>query len=168
MTLALLQAMQEIHKLRMQISRIVQSTFPGIDAGFVPKLAPPNETQVGSFLTSSTASHITNSDPLYSSRCFDNSLLPPSSIKSLSEKTSPTSRVTFPTTKLLRHEAFRIAHSESRRISSFTLHRTCSMALLQNSSFIKNCIELTKSGSNVRDLSSFLSHATRINSLHRI
>ncbi|GAA6009925.1 hypothetical protein JCM11491_000868 [Sporobolomyces phaffii] len=39
-------AMQEIHKLRMQISRIVQSTFPGIDAGFVPKLAPPNETQL--------------------------------------------------------------------------------------------------------------------------
>ncbi|GAA5824872.1 hypothetical protein JCM3770_002186 [Rhodotorula araucariae] len=39
-------AMQEIHKLRMQISRIVQSTFPGVDAGFVPKLAPPNETQL--------------------------------------------------------------------------------------------------------------------------
>lgn len=39
--------MQEIHKLRAQISRIVQSTFPGIDAGFVPKLQPPNETQVG-------------------------------------------------------------------------------------------------------------------------
>ncbi|GAA5996854.1 ATP-dependent RNA helicase ECM16 [Rhodotorula paludigena] len=39
-------AMQEIHKLRAQISRIVQSTFPGIDAGFVPKLAPPNETQL--------------------------------------------------------------------------------------------------------------------------
>ncbi|GAA5824419.1 hypothetical protein JCM5353_005031 [Sporobolomyces roseus] len=41
-----IKAMQEIHKLRMQISRIVQSTFPGIDAGFVPKLAPPNETQL--------------------------------------------------------------------------------------------------------------------------
>lgn len=40
------QAMQEIHKLRAQISRIVASTFPGIDAGFIPKLAPPNETQV--------------------------------------------------------------------------------------------------------------------------
>ncbi|GAA5900422.1 hypothetical protein JCM5296_001422 [Sporobolomyces johnsonii] len=39
-------AMQEIHKLRAQISRIVQSTFPGIDAGFVPKLAPPSETQL--------------------------------------------------------------------------------------------------------------------------
>ncbi|GAA6063790.1 hypothetical protein JCM10212_001360 [Sporobolomyces blumeae] len=39
-------AMQEIHKLRMQISRIVQSTFRGTDAGFVPKLAPPNETQL--------------------------------------------------------------------------------------------------------------------------
>ncbi|GAA5901715.1 ATP-dependent RNA helicase ECM16 [Sporobolomyces salmoneus] len=41
-----IKAMQEIHKLRMQISRIVQSTFPGIDAGFVPKLSPPNETQL--------------------------------------------------------------------------------------------------------------------------
>lgn len=41
--------MQEIHKLRQQISRIVQMTFPGVDAGFVPKLAPPNETQVRSF-----------------------------------------------------------------------------------------------------------------------
>ena len=39
-------AMEEIHKLRMQISRIVQSTYPGIDAGFVPKLQPPSETQV--------------------------------------------------------------------------------------------------------------------------
>ncbi|BGP13274.1 putative ATP-dependent RNA helicase DHR1 [Rhodosporidiobolus nylandii] len=39
-------AMQEIHKLRAQISRIVASTFPGIDAGFVPKLPPPNETQL--------------------------------------------------------------------------------------------------------------------------
>ncbi|GAA5851056.1 hypothetical protein JCM8547_009166 [Rhodosporidiobolus lusitaniae] len=39
-------AMQEIHKLRAQISRIVSSTFPGIDAGFVPKLPPPNDTQL--------------------------------------------------------------------------------------------------------------------------
>ncbi|GAA6000763.1 hypothetical protein JCM10207_004646 [Rhodosporidiobolus poonsookiae] len=39
-------AMQEIHKLRAQISRIVASTFPGVDAGFVPKLPPPNETQL--------------------------------------------------------------------------------------------------------------------------
>ncbi|PRQ74930.1 hypothetical protein AAT19DRAFT_13952 [Rhodotorula toruloides] len=39
-------AMDEIHKLRAQISRIVSSTFPGIDAGFVPKLPPPNETQL--------------------------------------------------------------------------------------------------------------------------
>ncbi|KWU45797.1 P-loop containing nucleoside triphosphate hydrolase protein [Rhodotorula sp. JG-1b] len=38
-------AMQEIHKLRAQISRLVSSTFPGLDAGFVPKLPPPNETQ---------------------------------------------------------------------------------------------------------------------------
>ncbi|GAA6030126.1 hypothetical protein JCM8097_009274 [Rhodosporidiobolus ruineniae] len=41
-----IKAMQEIHKLRAQISRIVASTFPGIDAGFVPKLPPPNETQL--------------------------------------------------------------------------------------------------------------------------
>lgn len=40
------QAMQEIHKLRSQISRIVQTTYPGIDAGFIPKLQPPSETQV--------------------------------------------------------------------------------------------------------------------------
>lgn len=40
------QAMQEIHKLRAQISRIVQSTYPGIDAGFVPKLQPPSDVQV--------------------------------------------------------------------------------------------------------------------------
>ncbi|KAM0749651.1 P-loop containing nucleoside triphosphate hydrolase protein [Meredithblackwellia eburnea MCA 4105] len=39
-------AMEEIHKLRSQISRIVQSTFPGIDAGFVPKLQPPSDTQL--------------------------------------------------------------------------------------------------------------------------
>ncbi|KAL8277707.1 hypothetical protein RQP46_009829 [Phenoliferia psychrophenolica] len=39
-------AMQEIHKLRSQISRIVQTTYPGIDAGFVPKLQPPSETQL--------------------------------------------------------------------------------------------------------------------------
>ncbi|BGO88798.1 hypothetical protein NBRC10512_006938 [Rhodotorula toruloides] len=39
-------AMEEIHKLRAQISRIVSSTFPGTDAGFVPKLPPPNETQL--------------------------------------------------------------------------------------------------------------------------
>lgn len=38
--------MQEIHKLRAQVSKIVQATYPGIDAGFVPKLQPPSETQV--------------------------------------------------------------------------------------------------------------------------
>lgn len=38
--------MQEIHKLRAQISRLISSTFPGLDAGFVPKLPPPSETQV--------------------------------------------------------------------------------------------------------------------------
>lgn len=39
-------AMQEIHKLRSQISKIVQSTYPGIDAGFVPKLQPPSDIQL--------------------------------------------------------------------------------------------------------------------------
>ncbi|KAK4050571.1 putative ATP-dependent RNA helicase DHR1 [Microbotryomycetes sp. JL221] len=39
-------AMEEIHKLRAQISRIVQSTYPGVDAGFVPKLKPPSELQL--------------------------------------------------------------------------------------------------------------------------
>ncbi|BGP22097.1 DHX37 protein [Rhodotorula toruloides] len=41
-----IKAMEEIHKLRAQISRIVSSTFPGLNAGFVPKLPPPNETQL--------------------------------------------------------------------------------------------------------------------------
>ncbi|KAM0787963.1 hypothetical protein ACM66B_006167 [Microbotryomycetes sp. NB124-2] len=39
-------AMEEIHKLRAQISRIVQSTYPGVDAGFLPKLQPPTELQL--------------------------------------------------------------------------------------------------------------------------
>ncbi|KAJ7670209.1 P-loop containing nucleoside triphosphate hydrolase protein [Mycena rosella] len=39
-------AMEEIHKLRAQISNIVQSNFPSADAGFVPKLMPPNELQL--------------------------------------------------------------------------------------------------------------------------
>lgn len=39
--------MEEIHKLRAQISNIVQTNFPGIDAGFVPKLNPPSDLQVG-------------------------------------------------------------------------------------------------------------------------
>lgn len=38
--------MQEIHKLRAQISAIVQSNYPGLDAGLDPKLKPPDETQV--------------------------------------------------------------------------------------------------------------------------
>ncbi|KAJ3822852.1 P-loop containing nucleoside triphosphate hydrolase protein [Lentinula raphanica] len=39
-------AMEEIHKLRAQISNIVQTNFPGIDAGFVPNLSPPNDLQM--------------------------------------------------------------------------------------------------------------------------
>jgi ATP-dependent RNA helicase DHX37/DHR1 len=55
-------AMEEIHKLRAQISSIVHANFPGTDAGFVPKLMPPNDVQVGyvypmqnTILSSSTA-----------------------------------------------------------------------------------------------------------------
>jgi ATP-dependent RNA helicase DHX37/DHR1 len=39
--------MEEIHKLRAQISHIVQANFQDIDAGFIPNLQPPNEFQVG-------------------------------------------------------------------------------------------------------------------------
>lgn len=42
----ILKAMEEIHKLRAQISNIVQANFPGADAGFVPKIMPPNDQQV--------------------------------------------------------------------------------------------------------------------------
>jgi hypothetical protein len=40
------QAMEEIHKLRAQISRLVQANFPSVDAGFTPKLQPPSDLQV--------------------------------------------------------------------------------------------------------------------------
>ncbi|KAL0961087.1 hypothetical protein HGRIS_006070 [Hohenbuehelia grisea] len=39
-------AMEEIHKLRAQISNIVDANFPGIDAGFSPKLPPPSNLQI--------------------------------------------------------------------------------------------------------------------------
>ncbi|KAF8073607.1 P-loop containing nucleoside triphosphate hydrolase protein [Lyophyllum atratum] len=39
-------AMEEIHKLRAQISNIVQINFPGVDAGFVSNLRPPNALQL--------------------------------------------------------------------------------------------------------------------------
>ncbi|SCV72455.1 BQ2448_3992 [Microbotryum intermedium] len=39
-------AMEEIHKLRTQIYRIVSSSYPGLDAGFVPQLPPPSTTQL--------------------------------------------------------------------------------------------------------------------------
>lgn len=38
--------MEEIHKLRSQISNIVQINFPSIDAGFTPQLPPPSEKQL--------------------------------------------------------------------------------------------------------------------------
>lgn len=39
-------AMQEIHKLRSQISRIVTANFPEMDAAYHPKLEPPNDVQL--------------------------------------------------------------------------------------------------------------------------
>ena len=38
--------MEEIHKLRSQLSHIVQSDFPDIDVGFTAKLKPPSEKQL--------------------------------------------------------------------------------------------------------------------------
>ncbi|KAK7469227.1 putative ATP-dependent RNA helicase DHR1 [Stygiomarasmius scandens] len=39
-------AMEEVHKLRAQISNIVETNFTGIDARFAPDLRPPNELQL--------------------------------------------------------------------------------------------------------------------------
>lgn len=39
-------ALEEIHKLRAQISNIVQTNFPDLDSGFVAKLPPPTAKQV--------------------------------------------------------------------------------------------------------------------------
>ncbi|ETW81584.1 hypothetical protein HETIRDRAFT_318995, partial [Heterobasidion irregulare TC 32-1] len=39
-------AMEEIHKLRAQISNIVSTNFPNIDGGFTPDLAPPSDLQL--------------------------------------------------------------------------------------------------------------------------
>jgi ATP-dependent RNA helicase DHX37/DHR1 len=38
--------MEEIHKLRAQISSIVETHFAGVSAGFVPTLAPPSTLQL--------------------------------------------------------------------------------------------------------------------------
>ena len=38
--------MEEIHKLRAQISNIVRANFADADAGFTPKLPPPSNIQV--------------------------------------------------------------------------------------------------------------------------
>jgi hypothetical protein len=40
--------MEEIHKLRAQISNIVHANFPDADAGFTSKLPPPQDIQVKS------------------------------------------------------------------------------------------------------------------------
>ncbi|KAK1229881.1 putative ATP-dependent RNA helicase DHR1 [Marasmius sp. AFHP31] len=41
-----LKAMEEVHKLRAQISAIVQSNFSSVDAAFVPNLQPPTDLQL--------------------------------------------------------------------------------------------------------------------------
>jgi ATP-dependent RNA helicase DHX37/DHR1 len=38
--------MEEIHKLRAQISNIVHTNFPDADAGFTSNLPPPRDIQV--------------------------------------------------------------------------------------------------------------------------
>lgn len=38
--------MEEIHKLRVQISNIVHLNFPDIDIGLTSHLRPPDEVQV--------------------------------------------------------------------------------------------------------------------------
>ncbi len=38
--------MEEIHKLRAQISSIVQTNFPDVQTGFEANLRPPNALQV--------------------------------------------------------------------------------------------------------------------------
>jgi ATP-dependent RNA helicase DHX37/DHR1 len=42
--------MEEIHKLRAQISSIVQTNFPTLSADFVPGLRPPGDLQVNLWL----------------------------------------------------------------------------------------------------------------------
>lgn len=42
------QAMEEVHKLRSQISAIVQTNFTSVDASFIPNLQPPRDVQVRS------------------------------------------------------------------------------------------------------------------------
>ncbi|KAG7088421.1 hypothetical protein E1B28_012416 [Marasmius oreades] len=41
-----LKAMEEVHKLRAQISAIVQSNFSTVDASFIPNLPPPSDLQL--------------------------------------------------------------------------------------------------------------------------
>ena len=44
--------MEEIRKLRVQISNIVRANFPDVDTGFIPNLTPPSELQVRSAVES--------------------------------------------------------------------------------------------------------------------
>ena len=44
--------MEEIHKLRAQISNIVKANFPDLDVGFVQGIKPPSELQVCDHLPS--------------------------------------------------------------------------------------------------------------------
>jgi len=50
--------MEEIHKLRAQISSIAQTNFPSIDVGFNPKIPPYNTNQVKALRQLITASFI--------------------------------------------------------------------------------------------------------------
>lgn len=58
--------MQEIHKLRAQITNIVQGNYPGLDIQFDPKLLPPNEVQVSNtrFKEVLTEGLLANNSPL--------------------------------------------------------------------------------------------------------
>ena len=44
--ISILKAMEEIHKLRSQLSYIVHANFADADSGFEPKIAPPDDLQV--------------------------------------------------------------------------------------------------------------------------
>lgn len=40
--------MEEIHKLRAQLTNMVQANFADPECAFAPQLKPPNQTQVSS------------------------------------------------------------------------------------------------------------------------
>ena len=73
------QAMEEIHKLRGQISSIVQTNFPETDSGFVANLRPPNSLQV-QMIVFRVRDRITDFT-FHSSKCCDSLLRPVSSTR---------------------------------------------------------------------------------------